>query len=101
MGFATHQFGAYGTSKSPVQKQFLPTLELYGAHLLARLYPKVKKIFTSVPLTTFFCIDWQLVLHWLKQNYFTLPSKEAALLLISNIRYGIWFSSHRLAFSVQ
>ncbi|XP_050338216.1 uncharacterized protein LOC126764587 [Bactrocera neohumeralis] len=112
------------TSKSrvaPVKKQSLPKLELCGAHLLACLYAKIKNIFTSVSITTFFWTVSQLVLHWIKQHSVTLstfvgnrvsdiqeltaggqwryvPSKENPADLVSrgcpaaDLKSSIWFS---------
>ncbi|CAD7006443.1 unnamed protein product [Ceratitis capitata] len=65
------------TSKSrvaPVKKQSLPKLELCGAHLLACLYAKIKDIFATGSVTTYFWTDSQLVLHWLQQHSITLST---------------------------
>ncbi|XP_012162778.1 uncharacterized protein LOC101451847 [Ceratitis capitata] len=65
------------TSKSrvaPVKKQSLPKLELCGAHLLACLYAKIKDIFATGSVTTYFWTDSQLVLHWLLQHSITLST---------------------------
>ncbi|XP_012156705.1 uncharacterized protein LOC105664808 [Ceratitis capitata] len=65
------------TSKSrvaPVKKQSLPKLELCDDHLLACLYAKMKDIFSTGSVTTYFLTDSQLVLHWLQQYSITLST---------------------------